>query len=126
MTMEASESCSVCGAAATRLCDFVLGFSIGGYVKCTGEHAYQIGRFAEYDRQARGLPFAGDKMFTCDRALCDQCTQRVGMTTVRGTPDQIDHCPVHAGKQHRFRCLTDEQVDQLRELHKRPANEPEI
>lgn len=87
MGLEVAEiaTCYVCGGAATKLCDFRLGWAIGGYVEGPN------GPYAVFD--ITRMPY------TCDMPLCDACAYPAGRTFVSGqvpAADTIDYCPLHA------------------------------
>lgn len=89
--------CAFCGRLATRLCDYVLGFSIAGWSECTLPTAFKVGRLDEYVA-GKGLPCTdlNSECYTCDAPICESCRVEVGMWTCSGVPEAIDHCPAHA------------------------------
>lgn len=93
--------CCFCGRTATLLCDFVLGFEIKGWTKCTGQAALNANRFEEFV-PGKGLPFGNkdSECFTCDAPMCEDCSYYDGPLFIDGDKkhtaiETIDKCPVH-------------------------------
>lgn len=90
--------CAFCGRAATRLCDFTIGYEI--------DETHTKWPCCKSDGEC----------FTCDAPLCEQCREVVGMTTITGVPTAIDHCPYHVkiSTAYRRRPMTKHEAERLR------------
>lgn len=95
--------CIVCGAPATRLCDFLIGGQLGGHASYRGKE------YPVYDLDGPS--------FTCDAPLCDAHARRVGVRFVCGKDGQhdvIEHCPIHDGAEADCRPMTFEEAEAIR------------
>lgn len=103
-----SEKCFYCDAPGTKLCDFVLGWTIGGYVR-TGKVA---------DNQFYATCCIDGPMFTCDMSMCDEHSSYQGMFHASGKAgfsESIDYCPEHIGhKDHKAPPMLEDEAATLR------------
>ena len=90
--------CVFCGRAATRLCDFNIGFEI--------DETHTRWPCCKSDGES----------YTCDAPLCEQCRTVVGMTTITGVPTDVDYCPFHVKLKGNYiaRPMTKHEAERLR------------
>lgn len=72
------QQCYYCGEPATKLCDGINHFLVDSKLMILTNDPHVV----EY----------------CDRPLCEDHAERVGMSTASGEVDTVDYCPKHATK----------------------------
>jgi hypothetical protein len=112
MTMD-DDSCYLCGAPATLLCDFAVGREKAGTVparKVDGRY------YPAYD----ACCIHTSRVFTCDRPMCGACATSKGALFICGTPEVSevvtqDYCRDHAGPSDVLApVITEAQADAIR------------
>lgn len=100
------KSCFYCGQPSTLLCDFQLGWPIGGYSRAPDG--------SEYPVRALQAPY------TCDMPLCRNHAELRGTVHIKakkplGGFDTYDYCMEHRGQENRLaEAMVESEADRLR------------